>query len=378
MGATTEIGWADATFNPIGGCTIASHGCNHCYAQRIAGSPRLANHPLYKGVTTPSKNGPMFNGKLTVAPDDHPIWTWPIRWRGSKYPKAGPGMPSTIFVGDMSDLFHENRPIAVIDKVIASIIYSRHIGQLLTKRADVMRAYFTELQKSGRWLDFNHPMFGKPNFDPAVAQYDTVFSKLWLGVSCEDQRRADERIPDLLATPAAIRFVSYEPALGPIEFESYEKLNDREGRRTWWLTGHWIEAGGDRVRSGDNARLDWIIFGGESGPGYREMKLEWHDSAAQQCSESGTAFFSKQGNGTRSGLKGQLAESRYVRKEFPAIRYVRPEPVQPEPEKAKAQWECLTCKGHFVYGMGETPKFCPYCGRQSLQIYALEKQGTLL
>lgn len=350
MGATTEISWADATFNPIGGCTIASHGCNHCYAQRIAGSPRLAEHPLYKGVTTPSKNGPMFNGKLTVAPDDNPIWTWPIRWRGAKYPKAGIGQPSMIFVGDMSDLFHEDRPAAVIDKVVASIIYSKHIGQLLTKRADIMRAYFTELKKSGRWLDFPHPLFGKPNFDPAVAEYERVFSRLWLGVSTEDQERADERISVLLATPAAIRFVSYEPALGPIYFNRVRDGNPAPlGNGRWFsaLTGKYTDAHAPIKPPLDwPATIDWIIYGGESGGNARFSSIHWAEDTMKQCKAAGTKFFFKQDVSLRSGKKGRASDELWACKEFP-VREIQPEPntaVEAEPpmsQPAQDQGELL-------------------------------------
>ena len=342
MGAITHIGWCDASWNPIGGCSIKSHGCNRCYAQRIAGSPRLADHPLYKGVTTESKAGPVFNGKLTVAPDDHPIWTWPIRWRGSKFPKAGAGQPSMIFVGDMSDLFHEDRPTSVIDKVVASCIYSRHICQLLTKRADVMRAYFTELKASGRWLDFAHPMFGKPNFDPAVAEYERVFSRLWLGISAEDQTRADERIADLLATPAAIRFVSAEPLLGPIDFHPKDYIVEKLS--PWYTKDAFDPTGSQPVK--DRAywlfpKIDWCIVGGESGPDFRPMKIEWAESAAKQFKDAGTPIFVKQDNGKNSGAKGRFSDEMWALKEFPVEPPEVPLQLGPDAKPERAQGELL-------------------------------------
>ena len=113
MGYPTNIEWTDATWNPIGGCSIKSPGCINCYAQLLAGT-RLTWHPLYAGVTDIVKGKPVFNGKMTVAAEDNDIWRWPLKWRGAKYPRMGVGQPSLIFVGDMADLFHEGRPSADI------------------------------------------------------------------------------------------------------------------------------------------------------------------------------------------------------------------------------------------------------------------------
>lgn len=162
--SATKIEWTDASWNPIGGCSIRSPGCNPCYAQKLAGT-RLRHHPLYAGTTTVVKGKPVFNGRLTAAPDDHPVWTWPLRWRGAKNPKLGPGKPSLIFVGDMSDLFHEDRPEAQIDRAVGAIVYSRHIGQLLTKRPERMLAYFTDTAATNR-CGFDITLFGFFVFDP--------------------------------------------------------------------------------------------------------------------------------------------------------------------------------------------------------------------
>lgn len=249
MAGPSKIEWTDATLNQIGGCSIKSPGCIHCYAQRL--SVRHPDHPIYKGVTSPSKNGPVFNGHLTIAPDDHDLWTWPIRWRGAKQPVMGTGKPSLIFVGDMSDLFHEDRPDEHIDRVIASLIYSRHIAQLLTKRTDRMLEYFTGLCESGRWLSFKHPLLGKTNFDPFVASFDNCFlPRFWLGGSVERQQEADERRPALqkLSALGFTTFVSYEPALGAIDWTGWEFLT-------------------------------WFISGGESGPRARPSHPDWHRAA---------------------------------------------------------------------------------------------------
>jgi len=141
MAYPTGVEWTDATWNPIGGCSYASTGCRFCYAALLAGTQQ-ADVPLYAGTTNRVKGRPVHNGHLTVLPPGHPNWIWPLTWPGAILPRLGLGQPSLIFVGDMSDLFHERRPIWVIDQVVGTIIASRHIGLLLTKRVDVMAAYF--------------------------------------------------------------------------------------------------------------------------------------------------------------------------------------------------------------------------------------------
>ncbi|MFN4283472.1 MAG: phage Gp37/Gp68 family protein [Alphaproteobacteria bacterium] len=273
MGAETGIEWTDATWNPIGGCSIKSPGCANCYAMKIAGSGRLREHPLYNGVTSPSKAGPVFNGTLTALPDDHPTWTWPLRWRGSKTPKLGPGKPSMIFVGDMSDLFHEDRPDAVIDRVFAVMALApQHIFQVLTKRADRMNDYLSVRDTLLRIDDIVARMRRGIAPDPKPTW---PLLNVWLGVTAEDQERADERIPDLLATPAAKRFISYEPALGPVSV---------------WHPAIARKAGA----AADAAGIDWIIAGGESGKDARPAHPDWFRTARDQCAAAGVPFFFKQ------------------------------------------------------------------------------------
>lgn len=265
MGANTQIEWTDATWNPIGGCSMKSPGCINCYAQLLAGT-RLIAHPLYAGTTGVVKGRVVFNGKLT-ATDDPRIWRWPVSWRGARQPKLGPGEPSLIFVGDMSDLFHEDREFDAIDRVVASIIHSRHIGQLLTKRPKVMCDHFDNLGTIGHWLQFSHPVLGIPNFDPMVATFARcVVPRLWLGCSVERQREADERREPMrmLAEMGFTTFVSYEPALGPVDW------------RGW-------------------AFVDQIISGGESGrEDPRPSHPDWHRAARDFCRENGIAYFFKQ------------------------------------------------------------------------------------
>jgi len=320
MGANSKIEWCDATWNPIGGCSIASPGCTNCYAQGLAGT-RLKDHPLYKGTTTESKAGPVFNGHLTAAPNDHPVWTWPMRWRGSKTPRRGPGARSLIFVGDMSDLFHEDRPDEVIDRVFAVMaLCPQHDFQVLTKRAERMREYLTA--NTGNW-DIGHAA-GRiakiveamrtdrqavgplPNLEPGGRWWP--LSNVWLGVSAERQQEADERIPHLLATPAAIRFVSAEPLLGPIDFQRFTELchADRDGECNAARCPQIRDGEPERSRrhcpldrwgepeEGRPITLDQVIVGGESGPAARPMHPDWARSIRDQCQAAGVAFFMKQ------------------------------------------------------------------------------------
>ncbi len=264
MGAKTNIEWTDSTWNPIGGCSVHSPGCTHCYAQRLCGT-RLKYLPLYVGTTTESKAGPVFNGKLTAAAKDAEVWSWPCRWRGSKAPKLGARRPSLIFVGDLSDLFHQDRPLDVIDRVVAGIVYSRHIGQLLTKRTDVMRRYFETLRASGRWLLWKHPLLGKSNFAPEATFEAAIIPRLWLGTSVENQRCADERREHLkaVAEMGFTTFVSYEPAVGPVQWGGWEFIKQ-------------------------------LIGGGESGPNPRPSHPDWHRVGRDWCALNGIAYFFKQ------------------------------------------------------------------------------------
>lgn len=345
MGANSNIEWTDATWNPIGGCSIASPGCTNCYAQGLAGT-RLKDHPLYRGTTSPSKAGPVFNGTLTAAPDDHPVWTWPLRWRGAKTPRRGPDARSMIFVGDMSDLFHADRPDAVIDRIFAVMALSpQHTFQVLTKRAERMRNYLTA--NTGAWdtghacgrvaeivermRTDNRPVGPLPHREPGERWWP--LPNVWLGVSAERQKEADERIPHLLATPAAVRFVSAEPLLGATDLRRWmndwgcdacgyggDRTDDHCPNCGWTGDGGPGESpqcpkcgvpledyyacpecgasndSGFGVTLTGNRRglIDWVIAGGESGPNARPMHPDWARSIRDQCQAAGVAFFFKQ------------------------------------------------------------------------------------
>jgi protein gp37 len=340
--AATGIEWTDLTWNPIGGCSVHSPGCIHCYAQTLAGG-RLKSHPLYAGTTTPAKTGPVFNGHLTVAPDDHRVWLKPLRWRGAKHPRRGPGARSLIFVGDMSDLFHEDRPDAHIDRVFAVMaLCPQHDFQVLTKRADRMREYVSSPSTPRRVYELVCDLVTvdqiadviliAPGIDPSLAPPGKqIFlgrwplPNVWCGVSVEDQRRADERIPEVLATPAAVRFISYEPAIGPVDLAAMP-FPDGDARHRWdALTGQALLYG-DGVRGHPDvtirmdkplkSSLDWIICGGESGPKARPMHPDWARSLRDQCATAGVAFFFKQWGGTNKKKTGRRLNGR-TWEEFP-------------------------------------------------------------
>jgi protein gp37 len=262
MAESSTIEWTDATWQPITGCAVVSPGCTNCYAMKLAGT-RLRNLPSRKGLTVQTKAGPVWNGKVRLNEE----WlTQPLTWR----------RPSKIFVCAHGDLFAEGVPDAWIDRVFAVMAgAAQHTFQVLTKRSDRMRAYLTALPERMRTLDC----------DSGLDFVRLPLPNVWLGVSAEDQRRADERVPDLLATPAAVRWVSAEPLLGPINFTN---IRPRDRYEFNALGGYDFDQGTCCER------LDWIVVGGESGPGARPMHPDWARQIRDVCAAAGTAFHFKQ------------------------------------------------------------------------------------
>lgn len=311
----TKIEWTDATWNPMVGCSIVSPGCTNCYAMKMAGRIEAMNRaheqagreskiiPHYDGLTKPSKAGPVWTGKVALAGERALLE--PLRRK----------TPTMYFVNSMSDLFHENVPDEWIDRIIAVMALARHhTFQVLTKRATRMRSYFESVtlarMASAMTLIPGH-------LGPRSIAFDLPLPNVWLGVSAERQQEADERVPDLLNTPAAVRFVSAEPLLGPIDFTRLELLPDKpatsaKGKRYMRagvhlnsLRGRYCESGVEYVGDWDvnlpapphdatQRKLDWVIVGGESGPGARPMHPDWARSIRDQCAAAGTAFFFKQ------------------------------------------------------------------------------------
>jgi protein gp37 len=302
MADNTKIEWTDATWNPITGCSVVSPGCTNCYAMRLAGT-RLKHVESRKGLTRDSKAGPVWNGEVRFNEKD---LDQPLRWK----------RPRLIFVCAHGDLFHENVPDEWIDEVFAVMAFTpQHTFQVLTKRSARMREY---LDNEWRGVRVRNAMQAMHHNHPTIDLMTLPLPNVWLGVSAEDQKRADERIPDLLATPAAIRFVSAEPLLGPVDLTWIAEPDDeKEGVIDAVLGCNWIDGMGRGVayrptRPGHEGRvmtrhvcssddeilasrkLDWVIVGGESGPAARPMHPDWARSLRDQCAAAGVAFHFKQ------------------------------------------------------------------------------------
>ena len=276
----SKIEWTDETWNPVRGCSRVSEGCRNCYAERMAARfcrPAHEGRQPFRGCSLGSdgifrRKADPFHGfagfryhETATGRVGFPHWTGrvelipekldePLRWR----------KPRMVFVNSMSDLFHEALDDDDIDRVFAVMkAASRHTFQVLTKRADRMCRY---------------------------GHLTEVLPNVWLGVSVEDQKTADERIPLLLQTPAALRFVSYEPALGPVKF------------------GQWLC--GERQARGFSGgpRVDQVIVGGESGPGARPCNVQWIRDVIRQCRDAGVPAFVKQ-----LGARGHNLDARRPR-----------------------------------------------------------------
>lgn len=284
----TGIEWTDFTWNPTRGCSRVSDGCRNCYAERVAGRFSGPGQP-YEGFVTTSSRHPQ-TGMPTVGVRPH--WTGAVRLVPERL--ADPlswRTPRRIFVNSMSDLFHEKLSDADIDKVFSVMLLApRHQFQVLTKRPERVRAYLSDPGLYDRVLRVAGELRrDRPELSMVAISNPATFpaSWIWWGVSVEDQATADERIPILLQTPAAIRFVSYEPALGPVDVDR-------------WIWGQWCpdsqcsDSTWDHHCQLGEQRLHWVIAGSESGPGARPAELDWFRSVRDQCAAAGVAFFFKQ------------------------------------------------------------------------------------
>ncbi len=282
MADGTKIEWTDATWNPITGCAVVSPGCTNCYAMRLAGT-RLRHIASRAGLTRDSKAGPVWTGETRLNTAE---LTKPLHWR----------RPRKIFVCAHGDLFAESVPDDWIDRVFAVMALApQHTFQVLTKRARRMRDYISKRStKHHPAMDYAAIWSATGTIShPAIDLTAWPLRNAWLGVSAEDQTRADERIPDLLATPAAVRWVSAEPLLGPIDFLG-EEMNGplTDGEPTAEQVAN--DPTGWRVVRYGVSRLNWIVVGGESGAGARPMHPAWARSIRDQCAEAGVPFFHKQ------------------------------------------------------------------------------------
>ena len=281
MADKTHIEWTDATWNPITGCSVVSPGCTNCYAMKLAGT-RLQHHPSRAGPTVASKAGPVWTGEVRF----NEQWLdQPLRWK----------KPRMIFVCAHGDLFHENVPDEWIDRVFAVMATApHHTFQVLTKRPERMRDYMAdaEVRIQGRLRCVDRFIATGGEHGRGLDAWP--LHNVWLGVSAEDQTRADERIPLLLATPAAVRSVSAEPLLGPVDLTRLEWGADVIHGATDALSGvdTCLEFPGEPRPA--RGKIDWVICGGESGPGARPMHPDWARSLRDQCAAAGVAFHFKQ------------------------------------------------------------------------------------
>ncbi len=272
--ADTNIEWATKVWNPVRGCTIVSKGCTNCYAMKQA--HRFAGPGgKYKGLTKMSRGGPVWTGEVRMVPE---MLEAPLTWR----------KPQRVFVNSMSDLFHEDLLFALIDQVFAVMaLCPQHTFQVLTKRPYRMRQYLSHTTGPDNLLTrVIHAAQGikMPRGQRKPDGLGWPYRNVWLGVSVEDQATADERIPLLLETPAALRWVSYEPALGPVDFRP---LMTR-------CPVHDFDGGFCVGPCPTRRRIAWIVVGGESGPGARPFDVEWARSTVEQCKAAGVPVFVKQ------------------------------------------------------------------------------------
>lgn len=280
MADNTKIEWADATVNAVNGCSLVSPGCTNCYAMRLAGT-RMKNHPTRAGLTIDTKAGPVWNGKVRL---NEAALLQPLSWK----------RPRRIFWNAHGDLFHPNMPYYWIDKVFAVCAMTpQHTHMILTKRSARMRGYMTDLMRAARIVPGAIATIPQIGRDVMIATADWPLPNVWLGVSVEDQARSDKRIPDLLATPAAVRFLSCEPLLGPVDLtevcNGHYFQNPLTGRR-WHDAPEGVASANDMA----GARINWVIVGGESGPGARPMHPDWVRDLRDQCNDAGVAFHFKQ------------------------------------------------------------------------------------
>jgi protein gp37 len=316
MSSKTNIEWTDVTWNPVRGCALVSAGCQHCYAMKQAHRFSGKAQP-YEGLTEVGPQGPRWNGTIRLVPE---ALEAPLHWHQRR----------RVFVNSMSDLFHED----ISDEFIAAVfgimcVASQHTYQILTKRPARMQQWCEWLNAHGGLVDFIANRCDALYLGALVAPGSCAgivwrglperatwpLPNVWLGVSVEDQATADERIPILLQTPAAVRFISAEPVLGPVSLQPWISLcradlvTDEYGR---YSEVRHQTANEMRVFSRREAwAIHWVIVGGESGSGARPCDVAWIRSIRDQCGEAGVPVFVKQLGKEPRGLCEWLHHEQY-------------------------------------------------------------------
>jgi protein gp37 len=249
------IAWTDATWNPLAGCTRKSAACRHCYAEAstaASSQPGMWGH----GYAELTPSGPAWTGKIDLLEERLAL---PLSWDA----------PRRIFVNSASDLFHESLPTEAIDRVFAIMALApQHRFQVLTKRPKTMQPYMADPATSSRIAQAMAEIAGDST-PPKIVAWPP--SNVWLGVTAENQKEADRRIPLLLATPAAVRWIAAEPLLEGLDLK----------------IGSWLREGPES----SGPRLDWIVAGGETGAEAQPCHPDWARALRDQCAKSGTPFF---------------------------------------------------------------------------------------
>jgi protein gp37 len=262
----SKIEWTDATWGPLVGCTKVSPGCDHCYAETLVN--RFAGH-----------NKAFPNRFEVVTMRGQKMLEQPLRWT----------RPRRIFVNSLSDLFHADVPDDFIAEVFAVMALApQHAFQLLTKRHARMRSLLNDY---GFQSEVAHEILALAGVGEGLPLPGHLvlpegeswwpLPNVWLGVSVENQHWADIRIPALLDTPAAVRWISAEPLLGPICLDAFHSA-DGHGRGAPLPCEVWPQG------------IDWVVVGGESGPGARPMDPQWARDLRGQCEDAGVPFLFKQ------------------------------------------------------------------------------------
>lgn len=289
----TNITWADLTWNPITGCT---RGCEYCYAQKRASFGGRNEHDGHWRQTARA-HSPLYE----AAENDR----WPVGFTPTLYPHRldeplRRKKPSVIFLGSMGDLFDPAFPDEFRDSVFATVAAApRHTFMVLTKRPEEMQRYFlNEDDRATVAMEFY--------LDDLADEYDIPsehswpFSNLWLGVTVTNQADADERIPLLLSTPAAKRFVSVEPMLGPVDLQF-------AGQSEIGL--HVMRLGLDLVIAGAKTPGKPLHQQPRRGPDPDDLPGLWLRSLRDQCEAAGVPFHYKHG-GTNPALDGVVYDAR--------------------------------------------------------------------